>query len=245
MKIKSIATLVASLTITACSQSALSNPTRLPVNPPLVAYGTLNSNQFFNETPTELKQDFWQLSQYFTTENGVTFCAPASIVTVLNALNITPSVAPAHYPYKLFNQDNLFYNNTILANNITPAKIEQAGLTLDQAAFILKQYAAHVTVYHASIIKSPQELKAILEPALASKNTYVIVNFDRQDAGEVGGGHFSPIAAYDPQSNRFLIMDVARYKYPPVWISADNLLSATQGIDSSSKLSRGFIIVSN
>jgi hypothetical protein len=32
----------------------------------------------------------------------------------------------------------------------------------------------------------------------------------------VGGGHWSPVVAYSPSDDRFLLTDVSRYKYPPV-----------------------------
>jgi hypothetical protein len=41
-----------------------------------------------------------------------------------------------------------------------------------------------------------------------------------------GGGHFSPLAAYHEESDSFLVMDVARYKYPPFWVHADLLCQA-------------------
>jgi hypothetical protein len=40
----------------------------------------------------------------------------------------------------------------------------------------------------------------------------MLVNFYRKSLAEEGGGHFSPLAAYDPPSDQVLIMDVARYK---------------------------------
>jgi Phytochelatin synthase len=33
--------------------------------------------------------------------------------------------------------------------------------------------------------------------------------------GQEQGGHISPLAAYDAETDRFLILDVSRYKYPP------------------------------
>ena len=46
------------------------------------------------------------------------------------------------------------------------------------------------------------------------------MNYLRKAIGQERGGHISPLAAYDAKSDRFLILDVARYKYPPVWVKA-------------------------
>ena len=54
--------------------------------------------------------------------------------------------------------------------------------------------------------------------ALAEPNRYVIVNYLRRTLGQERGGHISPLAAYDADADRFLILDVSRYKYPPVWV---------------------------
>ncbi|KAK1747530.1 hypothetical protein QTG54_001493 [Skeletonema marinoi] len=53
-----------------------------------------------------------------------------------------------------------------------------------------------------------------------------MINYHRQGLGQVGGGHFSPLGSYHPPTDSFLIMDVAKYKYPPVWVGAATLFSS-------------------
>ena len=81
---------------------------------------------------------------------------------------------------------------------------------------------------------------------LASKNRFVIVNFLRKTLGEEIGGHISPLAAYDEKSDRFLILDVARYKYPPVWVKTADLFDAmnTPDPDNDNK-TRGYVLISS
>ncbi|MCF6764219.1 phytochelatin synthase family protein [Thiotrichales bacterium 19S3-7] len=218
--------------------------TLLEVPENLIALNTEPGQKLFKATPDKYLNDYWPLSQYFVTERGLAFCAPASIVIVLNALGKTPKVAPEHYPYKLFNQTNLFFNSEILNANITPAMINFQGMTLDKAAFVLKHYANEVKTYHGNEIMGVKQFREMLIKTLMTKNQFIIINFYRKTISESGGGHFSPIAAYNPETDRFLILDVARYKYPPVWVKAEELLKAILGIDSTSKKARGFIIVS-
>lgn len=45
------------------------------------------------------------------------------------------------------------------------------------------------------------------------------------------GGHFSPLGAYHAPTDSFLIVDVAKYKYPPVWVGADTLFTAMATVD--------------
>jgi hypothetical protein len=51
------------------------------------------------------------------------------------------------------------------------------------------------------------------------------------------------VAAYDAVTDRFLILDVTRGKYPLAWVPASRLFSAMQAVDSDSGLSRGFVVI--
>jgi Phytochelatin synthase len=53
------------------------------------------------------------------------------------------------------------------------------------------------------------------------------------------------LAAYDTKSDRFLILDVARYKYPPVWVKASELFDAMNTADADNEeKTRGFVLIS-
>ena len=63
----------------------------------------------------------------------------------------------------------------------------------------------------------------------------MIVNYLRKALGQQSGGHISPLAAYDVEADRFLILEVARYKYPPVWVKASDLFDAMNTTDGQRK----------
>jgi hypothetical protein len=57
-------------------------------------------------------------------------------------------------------------------------------------------------------------------------------------------GTFPPLAAYDAKGDRFLILDVARYKYPPVWVGAAELFDAMNTPDADNQnRTRGFVLI--
>ena len=88
------------------------------------------------------------------------------------------------------------------------------------------------------------EFRALATRALAEPNQYVIVNYLRRHVGQERGGHISPLAAYDADADRFLILDVSRYKYPPVWVKAEDLFAAMNTPDSDNEnRSRGFVLI--
>jgi hypothetical protein len=88
--------------------------------------------------------------------------------------------------------------------------------------------------------------KFIMPPArdyLARPEHFVIVNYLRKAIGQERGGHISPLAAYDAETDRFLILDV--YKYPPVWVKASELFASMNTTDSDNDdRTRGFVLVS-
>ena len=72
----------------------------------------------------------------------------------------------------------------------------------------------------------------------------MLVNYLRKAIGEETGGHISPLAAYDGKADRFLILDVARYKYPPVWVKTADIFAAMNTTDAANdNKSRGFVLV--
>jgi hypothetical protein len=99
-------------------------------------------------------------------------------------------------------------------------------------------------VHHAADSNLP-EFRALAREHLGTPNRHVIVNYLRKSLGQEKGGHVSPLAAYDADTDRFLLLDVARYKYPPVWISAAELFNAMNTTDSDNQnRTRGFVLVS-
>lgn len=77
---------------------------------------------------------------------------------------------------------------------------------------------------------------------------FVAVSYSRKIVGQTGSGHFSPIGAYYPsidgKSDMVLILDVARFKYPPHWVSVDLLYQAMNTPDSLTGTKRGWVLLS-
>mmetsp|Transcript_8122 Transcript_8122/g.17575 ORF Transcript_8122/g.17575 Transcript_8122/m.17575 type:complete len:510 (+) Transcript_8122:191-1720(+) len=111
------------------------------------------------------------------------------------------------------------------------------GMNLEQTAALLRCHlnatagwtvtTQHVDDTHLTLSKMRFDMKL----ALSDPSARVIVNYHRASAGQVGSGHFSPVGAYHQGTDSFLILDVARYKYPPVWIVSDILYKAMRTYD--------------
>jgi hypothetical protein len=83
----------------------------------------------------------------------------------------------------------------------------------------------------------------LLRRSLADPEDRLLVNYHRQGIGQAGGGHISPLAAFDEASDKVLILDVARYRYPAIWAPVAQLLQAMQMTDRDSGRSRGLVLI--
>jgi Phytochelatin synthase len=123
--------------------------------------------------------------------------------------------------------------------------LSRIGMTLDQIGAILRTYAVDAEVRHAADT-SLDEFRALARQALGTANRYVVVNYLRRALGQERGGHISPLGAYDAETDRFLVLDVSRYKYPPVWVQAADLYAAMNTPDSDNQnRTRGFVLVAS
>jgi len=79
--------------------------------------------------------------------------------------------------------------------------------------------------------------------AVDTEGGFVVVSFSRSALGQTGDGHFSPIAAYSEETDRCLVLDVARFKYAPYWVSIKDLYESTRPEDPTTNKSRGWFIM--
>ena len=56
-----------------------------------------------------------------------------------------------------------------------------------------------------------------------------------------GDGHFSPLGGYHELEDMVLILDTARFKYPPHWVPLAQLYQAMASVDAVTGKARGFI----
>ena len=168
-------------------------------------------------------------ASYVTQETG-SWCGVASSVMAINALG---------------GQDPLTQERFLSAPTTDVRSwwaVTFGGIPLPDLAAMLRTRWVQVELHHAD--DTPLEaFRALAAENLARPGDFVIVNYLRSAVGQEGGGHISPIAAYHPQTDRFLMLDASSYKYPPLWIPADRLWAAMNTTDSETGRSRGFVTV--
>lgn len=214
------------------------------------------------------KVDFFKLSNYFESQSNDIYCGPASAVIVLNALrlrksnvkiakdftvlnNTERSFLPKDFDatYEKYTQRSVFN----VKKGEAKAKLDvlgrpskngkkDFGFQIRQLNQLLMAHGLKTQLRVVSKEKKESEIKRDLIENLKTPGDYVLINYKRQALGQKGGGHFSPLGAYDEKTDSFLIMDVNPNNAPWVWVSTKELISAMRTFDTIEN--RGYILVS-
>ena len=227
---------------------------------PLVSWESSESQKRFMNA--QWKQDFFLLSNRFEPQTNKIFCGPTTAAIILNTLvlkekrpyadaRLSPEktkflpkdLEPYFYRY---NQTNVFTPKAKSINRVLGKPNKEGkkdfGLQLRQFQALLEPHGvkANATVV-SDKVKIDQVRQAIIS-GLKNPHTRVAVNYKRKALGQEGGGHISPLGAYDSKTDSVLIMDVNPEKYPWVWATIEDLYKSMKTHDT--KENRGFVLVS-
>ncbi len=188
------------------------------------------------------RADYGALAQWLETQAHLSYCGVASSVMVLNSLGLAAPLAEGLKPYRFWTQINVFSGAAARAPVVSAALVSRQGMTLAQLDGLLTSQGARVRRYYGEVL-SLEHFRWLLKRNLADPDDRLLVNYDRRALGQSGGGHISPLAAYDPRSDRVLILDVARYRYPAVWVTIPDLWQAVRSVDRGTGRSRGLLTI--
>lgn len=192
----------------------------------------------------DFSRDFFKLQEGWDAQWNQAFCAVAASAALLNSLvGLTDlPMDPSYDPYPYATQDNMFNectNANVIHRNETfdGIFVEPYGLGMDQTKEMISCHLSSdswsVEAYHVDpTLISIEEMRRDLLTALMSPVSRVMINFDRSSVHQHGDGHWSPIGSYSYANDAFLVMDVAKYKYPPAWIPATMLYQSLSTLDS-------------
>ena len=212
-------------------------PLSLPEN--LIALDSAEGTQLLREAGAIA--DYVPLSIHFVTQDTPTFCGPASMSMVLNALGIERPGTRISGEHGLFDQENVFTRET---HHITPrAEIARHGTPLSTLGRFFEAHGVDVSTVYASAV-TPDAFREEAQRILQTPGEYLVVNYNRSKVGQRTGGHISPVAAYNAAADRFLVLDVSRYKYPPFWVRAEELYGA-MNVKTGAGITHGYVTVRN
>ena len=187
------------------------------------------------------RADYGPLAEQFLTQANLAYCGVASMVMVLNSLAVPAPAAAGYGSYRFWTQDNVFDAAATRAV-LSPELVARQGMTLQELRALLASHGLQARAIHGDRLSLAQ-FRLLVRSNLARADDRLLVNYFRPSLGQAGGGHISPLAAYNASTDRVLILDVARYRYPSVWVPLADLWQAIRTTDSSSGRSRGLVVV--
>ncbi len=207
---------------------------RRPLPADAVAFSSAPGRALFAEAlATGGLDGYFPLAEQFHTQADPAFCGLGSLVVALNALAIDPGRLWKG-PWRWFAED-------LLDCCVPLDEIRRRGLDLDELACLARCNAAEVELHRAEH-DGVEAWRAALAIAAAG-SAVVIASYDRSALGQTGAGHFSPVGGYHAGHDLALVLDVARFKYPPHWIGAEPLWRAMQPVDPATGRSRGWLVI--
>ena len=205
---------------------------RRPLPAGATAFSSQAGRQLFAEALVAGGLDgYFPLAEQFHTQSEPAFCGLGSLVVALNALAIDPGRLWKG-PWRWFAED-------LLDCCVPLDEVRSRGLDLDEVTCLARCNGAVVELQRAAT-SDLAAWRASLSAA-AHGDGIMIASYDRGAVEQTGEGHFSPIGGYHAARDLVLVLDVARFKYPPHWLPAERLWQAMRVLDPSTARSRGWI----
>lgn len=177
---------------------------------------------------------YFRLAQQFHTQSDPAYCGLGSLVCALNALGIDPA-RPWKGPWRWFSEELLDCCKPL-------EQIRHLGLSLDEVACLARCSGTDVALHRPGPGAGVERFRAqVLESSTRDGAPLLIANYSRRALRQTGDGHFSPIGGYHAGTDRVLVLDTARFKYPPHWVPLKLLFTAMQARDSATGLPRGWL----
>jgi glutathione gamma-glutamylcysteinyltransferase len=221
----------------------------LPSN--LIALSSKDGKILFKEALAKGgMESFFALSEQFITQSEPAFCAVSSLAMVLNALNFDPKKTWKS-PWRWVSEETLQCESKLVCGH-SLEKYRIDGMSFSEFESLAHCHGVPIMSHRVNSkeliednnIKYNNFKKNIIDTCCSDNaESFIVSNFSRKTLGQTGGGHFSPIGGYHEEKNLVLVMDVARFKYPPFWVSLDVLWQAMSVYDDNSDQSRGYFIL--
>lgn len=207
---------------------------RRPLPSEAIAFSSPEGRALFADALAKGGLDgYFRLAEQFHTQSDPAFCGLGSLVVALNALAIDPGRLWKG-PWRWFAED-------LLDCCVPLQQVRARGLTLDELSCLARCNGADVEVRHSTTDPSDLgDFRVALE-ASARGEQVLIASYDRSALGQTGSGHFSPVGGYHAERDMVLLLDVARFKYPPHWVRSDALWRAMHAFDPAVNRSRGWL----
>ncbi|KAK4492462.1 hypothetical protein RD792_003271 [Penstemon davidsonii] len=209
---------------------------RILPSPPAIDFASSEGKKLFTEAiHSGTMEGFFKLISYFQTQSEPAYCGLASLSMVLNALAIDPG-RKWKGPWRWFDESMLDCCEPL-------EKVKDKGISFGKVVCLAHCAGANVDAFRTNQ-STIEDFRKYVMACSTSDDCHVISSYHRGTFNQTGTGHFSPIGGYHAERDMALILDVARFKYPPHWVPLALLWEAMDTVDEATGLRRGFMLVS-
>lgn len=216
-------------------------------------------------TRSSARMDFPALANQFEAQSNAAFCGPTTAAVVLNAIRGRGADLPRdrsrlraedfqHLPANFdpslprFTQDNVILKGgksraAVLGEpqTINGKTVRDFGYQIRQLDELLRANGVKTRLVIVDDALTLEAIRGDLTENLKRPGDYVIVNYRRELVGQPGGGHISPLGAYDTESDSVLVLDVNPASAGWVWMPLATLVKGMRSFDTVEN--RGYILV--
>jgi glutathione gamma-glutamylcysteinyltransferase len=203
---------------------------------PCIAFSSPEGRQLFREALADgTMEGYFPLAEQFHTQAEPAFCGLGTLVVVLNALAIDPG-RQWRGPWRWFGEEML--------DCCRPLEVvRKEGLTVAQMVCLARCNGARVEVVHADEGELATLRAEVITAVSQADEPYLVAAYSRRVLGQTGDGHYSPVGGYHRGRDLVLLLDVARFKYPPHWVPLSLLWEAMHPTDAVTGRSRGYLLL--
>jgi hypothetical protein len=198
-----------------------------------------------------MAESYWALTEQFVNQSDPAFCGVTTLLMILNAMSVDPHIR-WRGGWRWYGSEDILLGRCCLSTE----RIRRVGVTLDEFRLLgrchglsiqLKRPQEDESERNYSLNHFRQDIQNILtthhDGDDQNNNSMLVVSFSRSALGQTGDGHFSPLAAYHPETDQVLLLDVARFKYAPYWVTVEDLYNSMVPTDSVTGKSRGWFLL--
>lgn len=229
----------------------------------VIPFDTKAGQEYFSNS--KHKNPFFKLAPNYVPQNHVTTCGIASAVMVLNTIYVTNQKqrplsmtgscyiedSGTLYANRIWDQDNFFNDSvcSILDKDVVKGKKKVSGqyapgVNLAELSMALRSHELTVMTHHVDSIELEQikHFRDLIKQITINIDHYMIVNYELSLLSpKLKQGHFAPVAAYDTETDRVLLLDPWSSFTPWIWVSLVDLYKSMHTLDN--KKYRGYLLI--
>ncbi|OWF43910.1 glutathione gamma-glutamylcysteinyltransferase 2-like [Mizuhopecten yessoensis] len=179
---------------------------------------------------------YFKMASQFSTQAEPAFCGLTTLVMILNALEVDPG--------KVWKGPWRWYHEDMLECCVSLDVMKENGITFDQFVCLAACNSLEGESTRMDDSASLETFRNHVTRLSRNDDRFIALSYSRKILGQTGDGHFSPVGGYHPDRDMVLVMDTARFKYPPHWVPLTTIWEAMKPLDKSTGKPRGYCILS-